>query len=171
MNRPLTRFAPKALLPQKVIHNFTTTHTNVFFIIQSLTDINRFEGEIIFIFVTLRSMISSGKSNSPTIHRGIAPPHGLQLSILRSTRKVSQPPLAKVSAAHAPAGPPPMTATRSLRPSRAFPSSYSSQILDLIFCETVFFFGETFVPERVWSYNKDKYIMVSVYLPRIQKEI
>lgn len=45
----------------------------------------------------------------------------LQLSSLRSMRVVSTPPLARVSAAHAPPGPPPMTATRrglsSLAPS------------------------------------------------------
>ena len=113
------------------------------------TSTARFEGEIIFIFVTLRSMISSGKSNSPTMHRGIAPPHGLQLSIFLSTRKVSQPPLAKVSAAHAPAGPPPMTATRSLRPSRAFPEARTMvEILDPECCGTVVFLEGTFVPDR-----------------------
>lgn len=46
----------------------------------------------------------------------------LQLSILRSIRKVSTPPLARVSAAQAPEGPPPITATRSLRPSSDAPS-------------------------------------------------
>lgn len=61
--------------------------------------------------------MSSGRSNSPTMQRGMAPPHGLQLSILRSMRKVSTPPFARVSAAAPPAGPPPMTATRRLRPS------------------------------------------------------
>lgn len=60
--------------------------------------------------------MSSGRSNSPTMHSGIAPPHGLQLSILRSIRNVSIPPLASVSAAAPPAGPPPITATRRLRP-------------------------------------------------------
>eukprot|EP00955_Chlamydomonas_euryale_P109578 365942-Chlamydomonas_euryale.AAC.39 len=45
----------------------------------------------------------------------------LQLSSLRSNKKVSTPPSASVSAAHAPEGPPPMTATRSLR-SSAVPS-------------------------------------------------
>lgn len=34
------------------------------------------EGEIIFILVTLRSMISMGRSNSSTMHRGMAPPQG-----------------------------------------------------------------------------------------------
>ena len=34
------------------------------------------EGEIIFIFVTLRSMISAGMSNSSTMHSGMAPPQG-----------------------------------------------------------------------------------------------
>lgn len=37
---------------------------------------------------------------------GMAPPQGLQLSSLRSIRKVSTPPLARVSAAQAPDGPP-----------------------------------------------------------------
>ena len=69
------------------------------------TSTARLEGEIIFILVTLRSMISSGRSNSSGA-QGMAPPQGLQLSILRSMRKVSQPPLARVSAAQAPAGPP-----------------------------------------------------------------
>ena len=50
-------------------------------------------------------------------HNGIAPPQGLQLSIFRSMRKVSIPSLANWSAALAPAGPPPTTATLSLRPS------------------------------------------------------
>ncbi|KAJ6676826.1 hypothetical protein OIU85_010044 [Salix viminalis] len=45
----------------------------------------------------------------------MAPPHGLQLSIFRSMRYVSMPPLANVSAAAPPAGPPPMTATLRLR--------------------------------------------------------
>ena len=40
------------------------------------------------------------------------PTHTLQLSILRSIRYVSTPPLARVSAAQAPEGPPPTTATR-----------------------------------------------------------
>lgn len=34
------------------------------------------EGLIIFILVTLRSMISSGRSNSSTMHSGMAPPQG-----------------------------------------------------------------------------------------------
>lgn len=33
---------------------------------------------------TLRSMISPGRSNSSIMQRGMAPPHGLQLSIFRS---------------------------------------------------------------------------------------
>jgi hypothetical protein len=47
-----------------------------------------------------------------------APPHKirtLQLSILRSRSATSTPPLARVSAAQAPLGPPPITATRSFR--------------------------------------------------------
>ncbi|KAK8652381.1 hypothetical protein V6N13_061400 [Hibiscus sabdariffa] len=60
-------------------------------------------------------MISSGRSNSPTMQSGMAPPHGLQLSSLRSIRNVSMPPFARVSAAAPPAGPPPMTATLRLR--------------------------------------------------------
>ena len=51
-------------------------------------------------------------SNSPIMHRGMAPPQGLALSILRSKRTVSTFfSLAKISAAHAPEGPPPTTAT------------------------------------------------------------
>lgn len=47
----------------------------------------------------------------------MAPPHGLQLSNFLSIRNVSTPCCANASAALAPAGPPPTTATRSLRPS------------------------------------------------------
>ena len=61
---------------------------------------------------TLRSTLSSGMSNSPIMQRGMAPPQGLALSILRSKRTVSIPfSWAKISAAQAPAGPPPTTAT------------------------------------------------------------
>ena len=49
------------------------------------------------------------------------PAHTLQLSSLRSIRKASMPFLASVSAAQAPEGPPPITATRSLRPSSVAP--------------------------------------------------
>jgi hypothetical protein len=46
------------------------------------------------------------------MHKGIAPPHGFALSNFRSKRKVSIPfSWAKTSAAHAPEGPPPTTAT------------------------------------------------------------
>ncbi|KAG6545366.1 hypothetical protein Mapa_013215 [Marchantia paleacea] len=77
------------------------------------------EGDIIFILVTLRSIMSSGKLNSPIMHRGIAPPQGLALSSFLSNMKVSIPPWARVSAAHPPAGPPPTTATRNFLPSKA----------------------------------------------------
>eukprot|EP00444_Apocalathium_aciculiferum_P010351 CAMPEP_0183386718 /NCGR_PEP_ID=MMETSP0370-20130417/2632_1 /TAXON_ID=268820 /ORGANISM="Peridinium aciculiferum, Strain PAER-2" /LENGTH=50 /DNA_ID=CAMNT_0025565123 /DNA_START=28 /DNA_END=176 /DNA_ORIENTATION=+ len=50
--------------------------------------------------------MSMGKSNSASMQRGMAPPHGLQLSSLRSMRYVSMPALASVSAQDAPAGPP-----------------------------------------------------------------
>ena len=61
---------------------------------------------------TLRSTVLSGISNSPIIQRGIAPPQGLALSIFLSKRTVSIPfSWAKISAAHAPDGPPPTTAT------------------------------------------------------------
>ena len=40
------------------------------------TSTSRLEGEIIFILVTLRSMMSAGRSNSSTMHSGMAPPHG-----------------------------------------------------------------------------------------------
>jgi hypothetical protein len=61
---------------------------------------------------TLRSTTVSGILNSPTIQRGIAPPHGFALSILRSNITVSIPfSCAKISAAQAPEGPPPTTAT------------------------------------------------------------
>lgn len=54
--------------------------------------------------------------NSSIIQSGIAPPHGLAVEGLRSKRKVSTPPAANASAAEEPAGPPPITAARSLRP-------------------------------------------------------
>mmetsp|Transcript_39320 Transcript_39320/g.90869 ORF Transcript_39320/g.90869 Transcript_39320/m.90869 type:complete len:215 (+) Transcript_39320:1023-1667(+) len=76
-----------------------------------------FVGEIMVILRTCRSTMSVGKLNSSNMQRGMAPPHGLQLSNFLSIKKVSIPALAKVSAAHAPPGPPPTTATRSLRPS------------------------------------------------------
>merc|ERR1719183_311724 len=69
-------------------------------------------GEISFIRRTLRSTVVSGKSNSPIIQSGIAPPHGLALSIFLSNKTVSIPfSWAKISAAQAPDGPPPITAT------------------------------------------------------------
>mmetsp|Transcript_40127 Transcript_40127/g.96920 ORF Transcript_40127/g.96920 Transcript_40127/m.96920 type:complete len:215 (-) Transcript_40127:162-806(-) len=69
-------------------------------------------GETRFMRRTLRSTTVSGMSNSPTIQRGMAPPHGLALSIFRSNMTVSMPfSWAKISAAHAPEGPPPTTAT------------------------------------------------------------
>mmetsp|Transcript_14600 Transcript_14600/g.42803 ORF Transcript_14600/g.42803 Transcript_14600/m.42803 type:complete len:228 (+) Transcript_14600:975-1658(+) len=69
-------------------------------------------GEMRFILRTLRSTVLSGMSNSPTMHSGMAPPHGLALSSLRSKRTVSIPfSCAKISAAQAPEGPPPTTAT------------------------------------------------------------
>mmetsp|Transcript_44723 Transcript_44723/g.87695 ORF Transcript_44723/g.87695 Transcript_44723/m.87695 type:complete len:208 (-) Transcript_44723:137-760(-) len=70
-------------------------------------------GLISFILRTFLSTTVSGKSNSPTIHSGIAPPHGLALSSLRSNSTVSTFfSWAKISAAQAPEGPPPTTATR-----------------------------------------------------------
>mmetsp|Transcript_13886 Transcript_13886/g.35440 ORF Transcript_13886/g.35440 Transcript_13886/m.35440 type:complete len:202 (+) Transcript_13886:974-1579(+) len=77
------------------------------------TSTSRPLGEIIFILRTLRSMMLAGRSNSSTMQSGIAPPQGLQLSIFRSISVTSMPACASVSAAHAPAGPPPTTATRS----------------------------------------------------------
>lgn len=50
------------------------------------------------------------------MHSGIAPPQGFALEGLLSKRKVSMPPEARASAAEDPAGPPPITAARSLRP-------------------------------------------------------
>lgn len=56
-------------------------------------------------------------SNSSSMQRGIAPPHGFGVDGgFRSNKKVSTPPLARASAAEDPAGPPPITAARSLRP-------------------------------------------------------
>ncbi|GAU21984.1 hypothetical protein TSUD_111240 [Trifolium subterraneum] len=56
-------------------------------------------------------------SNSSSMQRGIAPPHGFGVEGgFRSNKKVSMPPLARASAEEDPAGPPPITATLSLRP-------------------------------------------------------
>merc|ERR1719498_1732188 len=78
--------------------------------------ISLFLGDIMVILRTLRSIMSSGSWNSSTMHKGIAPPHGLQLSILRSMMIVSMlGSSANISAADAPEGPPPITATRYLR--------------------------------------------------------
>lgn len=54
--------------------------------------------------------------NSSIMQRGMAPPQGLAVEGLRSKRYVSIPPEARASAAEEPAGPPPITATRSLPP-------------------------------------------------------
>lgn len=64
--------------------------------------------------VTRRSIRDSGMENSSSMQRGMAPPQGFVPEGLRSIRYVSIPPLARVSAALAPAGPPPITAARSL---------------------------------------------------------
>ena len=56
--------------------------------------------------------MDEGKLNSSTMQTGIAPPHGLALSIFLSKRTHSMLGfLARASAAHAPDGPPPTTAT------------------------------------------------------------
>ena len=61
---------------------------------------------------TFLSMICDGKPNSSIMHTGIAPPHGLALSNLRSNKVHSMFGfLAIASAAHEPDGPPPTTAT------------------------------------------------------------
>ena len=60
-------------------------------------------------------MICVGRLNSSIMQTGIAPPHGLALSILRSNNVHSILGLAaNASAAQAPEGPPPITATRNL---------------------------------------------------------
>lgn len=59
----------------------------------------------------------------------------LQLSILRSIRVTSTPPLASVSAAQAPLGPPPITATRSFLPSgSAWPSLIARTVTERVRC-------------------------------------
>ncbi len=61
---------------------------------------------------TFRSTTDSGKSNSPIMQSGIAPPHGFALSIFLSKNTVSIFfSWAKISEAQAPDGPPPTTAT------------------------------------------------------------
>ena len=61
---------------------------------------------------TFRSTTVSGRLNSPTIQSGMAPPQGFALSSFRSNRTVSILfSCAKISAAQAPDGPPPTTAT------------------------------------------------------------
>ena len=91
------------------------------------------------LYSTLRSIISEGRENSSTMHTGMAPPQGLALSIFRSNKTHSilcknlnkkhfiwlkrcvhilskhTGFLAKASAAHAPEGPPPITATLNFR--------------------------------------------------------
>lgn len=74
----------------------------------------RFEGEMIFIWVTLRSIRWEGMLNSSSIQRGMAPPQGFAASGLRSKINVSMPLEARASAADDPAGPPPITATRNV---------------------------------------------------------
>lgn len=76
----------------------------------------RFEGEMIFMRVTRRSINWIGMENSSSMQSGMAPPQGFGVEGLRSKRKVSIPPAARVSAAEEPAGPPPITAARSFRP-------------------------------------------------------
>ena len=44
-----------------------------------------------YLMMAWRSTMSFGRSNSSIMHRGMAPPHGLQLSIFLSMRKVSTP--------------------------------------------------------------------------------
>lgn len=57
-------------------------------------------------------MIEEGKLNSSTMHTGMAPPQGLALSIFLSNSTHSMLGfLARASAAQAPDGPPPTTAT------------------------------------------------------------
>ena len=62
-------------------------------------------------------MISVGRPNSSTMHTGMAPPQGLALSIFLSNSVHSMLGFcAKISAAHDPEGPPPITATFILTP-------------------------------------------------------
>ena len=100
---------------------FRTSHFHCFSVI-SLATLDREDKEnsqhlqniscFLFQEHTLRSTTLSGRSNSPTMQSGMAPPHGLALSSLRSKRTVSIPfSWAKISAAQAPEGPPPTTAT------------------------------------------------------------
>merc|ERR1719230_664871 len=125
--RPLITFAPRLSARFRRKSSITSRrHMPMYSRSDSVlpTSTARFDGEIIFILVTLRSMISSGRSNSPTMHSGMAPPQGLQLSSLRSIIYVSIPAFASVSAAHAPEGPPPTTATFSrLSPSNRLPAA------------------------------------------------
>ena len=77
--------------------------------------------------VTLRSIMDEGKLNSSTMQTGIAPPHGFALSIFLSKRTHSILGfLARASAAHAPEGPPPTTATLYFCPAAVV--SYSGRI-------------------------------------------
>lgn len=50
------------------------------------TSTSRLDGEIIFILVTRRSTISMGKSNSSTMHSGMAPPQGCERGCSRAGR-------------------------------------------------------------------------------------
>lgn len=80
------------------------------------------------------------------MQRGMAPPQGLAAAGLRSNKKVSMPPRAIASAAEEPAGPPPITATRSFLPEMWW--------LDLMMRVVGFFwmdFGVLKVKWREWS--------------------
>ena len=73
-----------------------------------------FDGDIILMCLTFLSMIDSGRSNSSTMHNGIAPPQGFALSNFLSKSQVLIPALASIYAAHEPLGPPPITATLNI---------------------------------------------------------
>ena len=73
--RTADRLAAKALRPLKrTSRRHMPIHSLSFSVLPTST--SRLEGEIIFILVTRRSMISIGIWNSSTMQMGMAPPHG-----------------------------------------------------------------------------------------------
>lgn len=77
--RPLTILAPfSAARLRRKSSNTSRRHMPMYSVSDSVlpTSTSRFEGEIIFILVTLRSMMLWGRSNSSTMHSGMAPPQG-----------------------------------------------------------------------------------------------
>jgi hypothetical protein len=79
--RPLIILAPFfSARSRRYWSNTSRRHMPMYSVSESVlpTSTSRLEGEIIFILVTLRSMMDWGRSNSSTMHRGMAPPQGCE---------------------------------------------------------------------------------------------